>query len=54
MIKKHFKMIDDKVTHEKTYYSKYLIAKDDRGTTHVSVIAENGDAVAATDSLNDK
>ena len=54
MAKKHRKMIDDDMTHEIQYYSKILSARNDHGTAHVAILAENGDAVSATGSLNEK
>ena len=41
-------------THEKGYYLDAEVLKhlSDDGTTHVSVLASNGDAVAATSSIN--
>ena len=54
MAKKHAKMIDDKMTHDITYYSKIMTTRDDHGTAHVAIIAENGDAVSTTGSLNEK
>ena len=47
-------MIDDKETHDIPYYSKIMSARDDHGTSHIAILAENGDAVSATASLNDR
>ncbi len=44
--------ITDKMTHNTSYYSDFFTKTEDRGTTHVSVLAENGDAAAATDTIN--
>ena len=37
--------------HNVSYYAKYF-SHADYGTTHISVLAENGDAVAVTSSIN--
>ena len=44
--------INDAKTQNLSYYGDYFAKTGDRGTTHVSVLAENGDAVAATDTIN--
>ena len=38
-------------THEPSYYGGYW-GKDDYGTSHISILAANGDAISATNSLN--
>ncbi len=44
--------IDDSKTHNTSYYGDFFSKTEDQGTTHVSVLAENGDAAAATDTVN--
>ncbi|EDO33350.1 predicted protein, partial [Nematostella vectensis] len=47
------KRISDTQTYKNlTYYGKYFVDKDYEGTTHVSVLAPNGDAVAATTTIS--
>eukprot|EP00795_Rhopilema_esculentum_P015621 gene15621-6904_t len=46
--------INDTTTHDRQFYGTLLRGKEDHGTTHVSILAENGDAVAASSSINDK
>ena len=44
--------IQDYRTHDNvSYYAKFF-SRADYGTTHISVLAENGDAVAVTSSIN--
>lgn len=46
------KKIDDYQTHaDPKYYGANFAAKDDHGTAHINVIAPNGDAIAATGSI---
>ena len=45
------KITDDK-THDPSYYGIDVSLSLDKGTSHVSIVAENGDAVAATHSIN--
>ena len=47
--------ITDSTTHEPQYYVYPLIASAPalHGTSHLCVLAENGDAVAATSTVND-
>eukprot|EP00794_Sanderia_malayensis_P014206 gene14206-15688_t len=45
------KITDDK-THELSYYGAEAAPPFDKGTSHVSVFAANGDAVAATHTIN--
>ena len=50
-----FHRIDDNRTHEPDYYMEPLLtgaAAHDHGTSHLSVLAENGDAVALTSTIN--
>eukprot|EP00794_Sanderia_malayensis_P013927 gene13927-15378_t len=45
--------IDDSKTHKNySFYGDYFSRTEDHGTTHVSVLAENGDAASATDTIN--
>ncbi|XP_065055046.1 glutathione hydrolase 1 proenzyme-like [Rhopilema esculentum] len=44
--------IDDSKTHNTSYYADFFAKAEGYGTTHVSVLAENGDAAAATDTIN--
>lgn len=46
--------INDTSTQEKSFYGSLLTGTEEKGTTHVSILAENGDAVAVTSSINDK
>ncbi len=45
------KITDDK-THELSYYGIDVAPPIDKGTSHVSVLADNGDAVSATHTIN--
>ena len=47
-------MVDDKETHDIPYYSEKMEAREDHGTTQVAILAENGDVVSATGSINEK
>ena len=44
--------ITDDATHDPSYYGINVQLSSDKGTTHVSILAENGDAVSATNSIN--
>ena len=46
--------INDSSTQENSLYGGLLMGKEEDGTTHVSIIAENGDAVSVSSSINDK
>ena len=46
--------INDSSTQDRSVYSGLLTGLKGGGTTHVSVIAENGDAVSISSSINDK
>ncbi len=56
MARELFTRITDDVTHSQEYYMypsiEYGEAAHDHGTSHLSVLAENGDAVACTSSIN--
>ena len=46
------KYIQDDRTHNKTsYYGRYF-SDADYGTTHLAILAENGDAVSVTSTIN--
>ena len=46
--------IQDSMTHDSSYYQDSIVftAPSHHGTTHLSVLAPNGDAVAATSTVN--
>ena len=50
----HVQKINDSSTQDRSVYSSLLTGKIGGGTTHISVLAENGDAVAVSSSINDK
>lgn len=43
---------DNKTFNDSTYYGDFYLNSSQQGTTHLSVIAENGDAVSATMTIN--
>ena len=51
-----FERIDDSMTFDPDYYidpfNTPLSAAHDQGTSHLSVLAENGDAVSVTNTIN--
>eukprot|EP00794_Sanderia_malayensis_P013925 gene13925-15376_t len=49
----HYRKIDDHRTYDADHYGGIATREDD-GTTHVSLIASNGDAVATTSTINSK
>ncbi len=52
--KSQCKKISDEETKGLSFYTDAVKGKEQDGTSHVSLIAENGDAVAATSSINFK
>lgn len=47
------KKISDVSTHNDTeYYGAKFTSRDDHGTSHINIIAPNGDAIAATGTIN--
>ena len=51
-IKEIFDLIDDDETLPESFYKPAWSFKEDHGTAHVSILAENGDAVSVTSTLN--
>lgn len=45
-------MINETSTQANSYYDPYFVTTEDEGTTHVSVLDEDGNAVSATDTIN--
>ncbi len=43
---------DDRTYNDPTHYGATFVVEEERGTAHTSVIAANGDAVAATSTIN--
>ena len=48
----HREMINDNSTQANSYYDPYFVTTEDEGTTHVSVLDKDGNAVSATDTIN--
>lgn len=46
------KKIDDDKIHNVSYYGGYYSDWNDEGTTHLSVLSKDGDAVALTATIN--
>lgn len=46
------KITDDRV-HNISYYGAQVEPPTDKGTTHVSIFAQNGDAVSFSSTIND-
>ena len=47
------KKITDFATHNISYYGPVLAQPPEEGTSHVSLLAPNGDAVSVTDTINE-
>jgi gamma-glutamyltranspeptidase len=45
-------LIWNNITHNFTYYGKDTVVNSDSGTSHLSVLAPNGDAVGVTTTIN--
>ena len=50
--KELYEKIWDNSTHNASYYGGYQFVEDKGSTSHLSVIAPNGDAVSVTGSVN--
>lgn len=52
---KYRRLINDSYTlNENEYYgTEYFMLPNESGTTHVSIVAENGDAVAVSTTINE-
>ncbi|XP_066914328.1 glutathione hydrolase 1 proenzyme-like [Clytia hemisphaerica] len=48
----HRDMINLTSTQPNSYYDPYFVTTEDQGTTHVSVLDKDGNAVSATDTIN--
>ena len=46
------KILDDKTFNDPLYYGADFQMVEDKGTSHTSVLAPNGDAVSVTSSIN--
>ena len=51
-IQKIVEKIDDNQTFDFSYYNPASATKNGHGTTHISILAPNGDAVSLTSSIN--
>lgn len=47
-----WRKISDEMTHPPAFYDSKMETVEDHGTAHVSVLAENGDAVSVTSTIN--
>lgn len=45
-------ILDDRTHSDPSYYGYHIQQLEDHGTAHISVIHPNGDAVAATNTIN--
>ena len=43
---------DDKTYNNASHYGAVFYTPEDHGTAHVSILAENGDAVSVTSTIN--
>ena len=50
--KELYKKIWDNMTHNASYYGGYKFVRDEGSTSHLSVVAPNGDTVSVTGSIN--
>ena len=46
------KIFDNRTFANYSYYGDFYSKADDQGTTHLSIISPDGDAVAATSTIN--
>lgn len=46
------KIIDDRTSNDATFYGGEFDVGNHHGTSHVSIIAPNGDAISVTSSVN--
>lgn len=46
------KINDNHTTNDPTYYGGQYEVVDDKGTSHISILAPNGDAISVTSSVN--
>lgn len=46
------KIVDDRTSKDASFYGAEFDVGNDHGTSHVSIIAPNGDAISVTSSVN--